>query len=140
MVWMAAAAFFGAAGALSGGSSARREARRNAAVMRRNAAIARDQAAAEMLRQQVFARKVRGAMRAAYGAAGVTVEGSPLDVLEESAATAELDRLTIKYRGELRAIGYQDIAAASDRQGDDAFTAGILNAGSSVFGAFGNRS
>lgn len=140
MAWMAAAAFFGAAGAFSGGSSARGAGRRDAAVARINAAIVRDQAAAEILRQKVFARKTQGAMRAAYGAAGVAVEGSPLDVLEESAATAELDRLTIKYRGDVRAMGYQYDATESERRGDDAYTAGLLNAGSSIFGAFGNRS
>ena len=137
---LAIGAAFSAFGSLMGGASKRRAKRREAARQQRNAAIARDQAAAEILRQTVVSRKVQGSMRAAYGAAGVTVEGSPLDVLEESAANAELDRLTIKYRGELRAIGYEEGAAESRREGSDAFTGGLISAAGSMFSAFGQSS
>jgi hypothetical protein len=66
------------------------------------------QAAAENARRpSVDAKKQIGRMRAQFGAAGVTMEGSPLDVLEESARTAELDRLTIIQGGRVQARKYQ---------------------------------
>lgn len=105
--------------ALQGGG---RSSGRNAADAERNAAIARDQALADSEAQQRHARQVIGGMRANYGASGVTLEGSAMDVLESSAALAELDRQNILYDGELRAMGYQS-TAVRDR---DAARAGEL--------------
>jgi hypothetical protein len=54
-----------------------------------------------------------GSIRAAYGASGVTAAGSPLDVLEMSVANAERDRQQILYKGELKALGYEDTRTLS---------------------------
>ncbi len=54
-----------------------------------------------------------GSIRAAYGASGVTMAGSPLDVLEMSVANAERDRQQILYKGELKALGYEDTRTLS---------------------------
>lgn len=130
----AAAAF----GSIQQGSAARQVGQYNAKVAKRAAAVARDQAAAAMIRQDKLARKARGAIRAAYGAAGVSVEGSPLDVLAESAANAELDRLTIKYRGELQAQGFEADGALSLFEGRSAQTASYFKAAGSILGSFGS--
>lgn len=58
-------------------------------------------------------RMVIGSIRAAYGASGVTVEGSPLDVLQMSITDAERDRQQVLYRGELKALGYEDTRTLS---------------------------
>ena len=42
-----------------------------------------------------------------YAASGVSMEGSALDVLEFSAANAELDALTIRYESEMEARSYR---------------------------------
>lgn len=88
----------------------------NAAIAARNAVIARDQAARDAQAQQRNAYRQLGAMRAAVGASGVTMEGSALDLMESSAAEAELDRLNIQYKGELKATGYNE-EAVLDRYG-----------------------
>jgi hypothetical protein len=71
-------------------------------------------------------------MVAGYGASGVTMEGSPMDVLEASAATAELDRQNILYGGGLRTQGYQSTAGLELMRGQNAETGSYLSAGSSL--------
>lgn len=119
-------------GAIQQGQQASDAAEYDAKVAERNATIARQQAAADADAQQRDARRRIGAARAAYGAAGVDVEGSPLDALEESAANAELDRQNILYRGRLREIGYQDDAAQSTYNAGQAESAGYMKAGSAL--------
>lgn len=119
-------------GAISQGQQAADAARYDAQVAERNAVIARQQAAADAQAQQRDARRRIGAARAAYGSAGVDLEGSPLDALEESAANAELDRQNILYRGRLREIGYTDQAASSRVAGSQAESAGYMRAGSAL--------
>lgn len=128
-----------AAGKIRAGQSAKAKGKYDAAVYERDAGVARDQATALALRQQREATKVTGAMRAAYGAAGVTVEGSPLDALEESAGQAELDRLTILHNGELKAIGLNDSAALSRAAGKAAATSGYVDAVGTLFGGYGGK-
>lgn len=133
---LVAAAGLQAAGTLKAGMDANAAGKYNAKKAKRAAAVSRDQAAAAMIRQDKEARKAMGAMRAAYGAAGVTVEGSPLEVLAESAANAELDRLTIKYRGELAAQGYESDAALSKFEGKSALTGSLFKAAGTILGGF----
>lgn len=123
---------FKAVGEIRAGKVAERVGEYNANIQKRAAAVARDQAAAEMIQQNRASRKALGSMRAAYGAAGVTVEGSPLDVLAESAATAERDRLTIKYRGDLVALGAEAGAELDLFQGREAKRAGYYRAAGTI--------
>lgn len=117
---------------ISQAQAAKKEANYNAAISERNAGIARDQAAADAEAQGRFARQKIGAARAAYGASGVTQEGSPIDVLAMSAANAELDRQNILYKGELRATGYQDTANLDRMRGSSAVKRGYGEAASSI--------
>ena len=140
MVFPLIAALIMAAGKVKEGQAKKKAGEHDAQVAGRDAAVARDQANAEVLRQQKVARRTIGAARAAYGAAGVTIEGSPLDVLEESAVNAELDSQTIRYRGELRALGATDAAALSRFEGRQAERAGYVNAAGQIFGSMGGAS
>lgn len=92
----------------------------NQEVAQRNAKIAIIQGNQDAEAQKRKNILTLGAMRASYGAAGVTAEGSPLDVLENSATNMELDRQTILSRARLRAMGYGDDAALSGMSGDAA--------------------
>ncbi len=129
---------FKVVGALSAASSARDSANYNAALAERNAGIATQQAAADEAQLRRTAAMRQGAARAAYGAAGVTLEGSPLDVLQASASAAEYDALNLRYRGELRSMGYADEAALNKSKAGSAMTAGYINAGAALFGGAGN--
>lgn len=55
-------------------------------------------------------RRQLASIRAAYGASGLSLEGSPLDVMTDTALEQELDVNKTRYKGQLRAIGYQDEA------------------------------
>lgn len=92
----------------------------NANNLERNAVLARQQAAEEERRLRVMARKSIGEMRANFGASGVTMEGSALDVLQESAAMAELDALTIRHRGDAQAAQMRNEAISERYRGASA--------------------
>lgn len=128
-----------AMGQLQQAQTAKAVGRYNQQLGERSAGIARDQTAAEITRQQRTARRVQGAARAAYGASGVTMEGSPLDVLEDNATQAELDTLTLRYRGELRAQGYEQAGSMARFQGDQAARAGQMAAAGTLLGSFGKQ-
>lgn len=125
---MAVGTLQGAASAARQGEAAKAAADFNAQVARRNAQIATQQAEADAARQKQVAFKKIGEMTAAYGASGVTLEGSPLDVLEESVRTAEQDRQNILYKGKLRAMGYESDADLYNLSGENALRTGQENA------------
>ena len=100
----------------------------NAAVANQNAMIARNNAEYQAKQQERAARIRIGAAEANYGASGITTEGSPLDVLEESARNAELDAQVIKYQGQIRAAGYMDQAALDSARADSALEGGVFGA------------
>ncbi|HEX7005583.1 MAG TPA: hypothetical protein VF274_00460 [Alphaproteobacteria bacterium] len=128
----AASAAISAAGAVAQGNAAKSAANFNAAVARRNADIARANAAADAARQKQRGALLAGRQRAAAGASGITAEGSPLDVMADSAIASELDALTTRYRGELQARAYGQDATLQDMRGDAAQTAGYIGAGAAL--------
>lgn len=121
-----------AVGAIQQGQAAKQTANYNAALADRNAVIATQQSAAHEEAQRKLDRRRMGAMRAGYSASGVTPDGSPLDVLGDSIAEAELNALNIRYEGQLAAQGYTESAGVSRRQGKQAEAAGYFNAGSAL--------
>lgn len=132
IVMMAVGTAMSAAGAMQSAQAQSSAAEFNAAQATNNAASARAQASQDAMLQSRTARQKIGAAEAAYGASGVTMEGSPLDVLESSAASAELDRQTILYKGELRAMGYANSSLLDTMQGNAATQQGYYKAGSSL--------
>jgi hypothetical protein len=136
MTAMIASTAMSVMGSIQQGKAAKAAANYNVAIANRNAGIARQQAAADAESQQRDARHKLGAMRAAYGASGITAEGSPIDVLESSAAMAELDKQNILYKGELRAMGYADEAALEKTRGNNAMNSAYMKAGSSLLTGF----
>ncbi len=130
---MIAATAFQAIGSLQAGQANAAVANFNAGVARQNAAAARQEAAADEIAQRKEGVLRLGAIRAAYGASGVVGnEGSPLDVLANSAATAELDALNIRYKGERRALGFEQTASLDSMRAKTARTAGLAGAGAAI--------
>lgn len=85
-------------------------ARYNAELARQNAVLARQKASEDERRFRVSSAKQLGRMRTGYAKGGVTIEGTPSDILEESAYIAELDALSIRHGGQREAMGYQSEA------------------------------
>jgi hypothetical protein len=82
----------------------------NEALDLANAKLSLQEAAEDERRLRVQNKKDIGQMRANYGASGVTIEGSPLDVLREGASIAELDALTVRHQGDVKAWAYENNA------------------------------
>lgn len=73
------------------------------ALAERNAAAAEQQAAAEEMRLRRDRARRLGLTRAGFGAAGVQLAGTPLDVLADEAAEAEEEALLVRFRGRVGA-------------------------------------
>lgn len=121
-----------AVNAISQGNAAAASANYNARVAENNAIAVRQQAAADEARQRRLAAKRSGSLVAGYGATGVTVEGSPLDIMEESAMQEELDALTIRYNGELAASNFMATAGMERARASNARTSGYMGAGTAL--------
>lgn len=130
-----------AVGTIANGVAQSNASKYQANVATQNATAAQQQAQQAALLQERKTKQMLGATTAAYGASGVTTEGSPLDVLASSASAAELDRQTILYQGHVRAAGYTsdaqlDKMAASSAMTNAGFSAAgaLLSGGAKVYG------
>lgn len=124
-----------AVSAISSANQQKAASKYNAKVAENQAIAARQQAGANAEMQRRSSEKKIGSMQASYAASGVSIEGSALDILEESARNAEMDRQNILYGGELRAIGSEGTAMLEKSQGANAQTSGYLSAAGSLFKA-----
>lgn len=124
----AASGAMNAIGAIHSGNSEAAAGEYNAQMAERNAALSRQQAAIEEQRTRTLAAKQIGNMRAGYGASGVAMDGSAIDVLSESAANAELDALTVRHGGEMRAQGFQNEALLDRYRAKNSKLGGYLGA------------
>lgn len=118
--------------AVQQGDAAADAANHNSQLAAQQALIAQQQAEQDAQTQQRQARQRIGAASAAYGASGVSGDGSPLDVLSTSASQAELDRQNILYKGKLKSLGYQDQSQLDTAAAGQAQAGGALKAGSAV--------
>lgn len=106
--------------------------KRQAEVDAQNAEIAKQQGQAAQVQQQQRTAILAGAARASYGASGVSIEGSPLDVLANGAMSAEQDRQNIDYRTKLKMAGYTNDANLNDASASNALMSGYGKAGSAL--------
>lgn len=124
----------GAIGSIQQANAAARAADYNAKVAARNRSIVLDQAASDAADKVRQNKRQMGLIRAQYGAAGIDLAGSPLDVLTDSALEAGLSVKKIQYQGEIKATEQTDqenldtMEAANDR------AAGPISAIGSLFG------
>lgn len=104
-----------------------------------NAGVALSQAQEEERRSRYQTAKTLGSIRAAYGASGVTMDGSPQYVQEEAATIGEANAISIRHQGFLQARAYKKQAQAlrstaeQMRQGgSDAIAAGNWGAANAI--------
>ena len=136
-ILMIAGAAMSAYGAVQQANAQKQAAQFNAKLNERNATIALDQAGADALRVRRNAAQIQGSAVAGYGASGVALEGSPLDVLGASAEQASLDESTVRYKGTLKAMGYHSNAELDQFAGRTAEQQGYLNSASALLTGVG---
>lgn len=126
-----------AAGSLKKGQATQQASTYNAAADTQRAAEEQDQAAAST---QDYIRKGSDTVESAValqGASGVTGEGSPLMVDENTVRQVALGAARTLQGGDLRASRLRDDAVLKKMQGDNAVTASYLDAGSSLLTSAG---
>ena len=129
VIMMAASTAMSVAGAVKQGQAASQAADYNAQLATQNAGIAAAQGEAAAQAQSRDSQRRIGATMAAYGASGVQMsDGSPSDVLADSARSAALDNLTTRYNYQLKGLGYQDQANLDASQSKNDSASGYLSA------------
>lgn len=101
----------------------------------RKAALVREQTFDDVKTSARETAKVLGSIRTAYGASGVTMDGTPQEYLESQAAIGKANMIAINHKGILQARAYREEAQSLRRQaeqyrigGDNAQTAGLIGA------------
>lgn len=133
---LVAGAGLGVAGALSGGASSQTALDNQATINQDNATLALEQGQYSAMRQGMQATQKLGAMRAAYGANGISSDsGSVISALQQSATNAEMDNQNIIRGANVKAISYENQAAMEKTEGDQAVAASYLGAFGAAAGA-----
>lgn len=125
----------GATGSVMQGFAAKQQAEYNASVAEAHAAAARAQAALDESTSRKKSAMLLGTIRARAAANTGEVSGSALDVLADSAAEAELEALTLRYQGEVRARAMESEAAIERKRGKSAVLEGFVGAGTRLLTA-----
>jgi hypothetical protein len=125
----------GAYGQLQQGQAARQAGEYNAKMAEQNAKFTLEQAAADENQLRAQVRRQLGQSRASIGASGVTMEGSPSEVIEDSAAQAEMDALKIRRQGDMKAWNFRNEAKLQRFQGQQAQTGANYGAVGTLLGA-----
>lgn len=114
-------------------SAMRAQGKAESAAAEFNARSAEQEAAAkESLIRQEAARRM-GTIRSQIGKSGATSAGTPLLVLAESAANAEIDALNAQYTGQRQAALYRAGGANAKAQGRVMAGASLLSGASKIF-------
>ena len=109
----------------------------NAKVAERQAQAAEMQASAEAKRQQRATRAEQARQRVLLAKSGITSEGTPLMLLEQSAMNAEMDRQTILREGNIQSDQFTSQAAADRARAKSAGRAGRIGAAGSLLSGAG---
>lgn len=105
-------------------------------VNEQNAKASRDAAQAKIENQRRAAKFTYGTQLARLGGMGALAEGSPLDIMGQSAGQQEYDNMVTEYEGEVQAVQFQQQAALNKYEHDVAeYNLGLNVASQVVKGA-----
>jgi len=113
----------------------RQTAKYNARVAEMQAEAIRRQGKLQQYRLKRAKRRMLGKQRALYAKAGLSLEGTPLEVLADTAAQYDLDLATSRYNTE---VGARSSLYEADYQryaGKQAYRAGLLGMGETLLTA-----
>lgn len=122
----------GAAGALASGQQQKAASEYNAKVATANAEAARQAAADAEDEHRRKASNLLSSQRAAFAAAGVDLEGSPLEIMSATAAQAERDAIRIRDAGTVQEMQARSQGALDNLTARTAVSSSYWKAGSSL--------
>lgn len=107
-------------GQMKQGDAAVEASNRNAQISEQEASLIRQNSALDEIRQRKYLASTTGSQVAGYSARGVTMTGSPLDVIADSISNADLEIQIGKYNAESQARGAENQAAMTRWNGQQA--------------------
>ena len=87
-------------------------------VNEQNAKASKEAAQAKIENQRRQAKFIQGTQLARLGGMGALAEGTPLDIMGQTAGQQEYDNLVTKYEGDIQSIQFQQQAALNKYQAD----------------------
>lgn len=103
-------------------------ARQQAEYAEQNAALARAEAEKNARKKEEEGRRLLAAQKTRYGKAGVLLEGTPLDVMAQTALEVDSDRLDLLHQGEIEAWNWSHKAWQYRTSADSALIEGSAQA------------
>ena len=76
---------------------------------------------------------------ASIGGRGIAPSGSIVDVIRQNAANAEMDALTLRYRGDIERAGLQAQSRMAAYQGNQQMAGGLIGAGTKLLTSWGEE-
>jgi len=114
--------------------AAQRSTNYNMALADVNKKMIADQTDFAVFRHVDAVQRVLGSQRAGYAAAGVTMEGTPLNVAMDTATQGEIDRLAIIYGGDVKQAGLDSEKATTRFRGQMAEVGATLQMTKTILG------
>lgn len=99
-----------------------------AEALKSQASLVRSETTAEIERYKISATRFKASQKMSYIKSGVQLEGSPLDVLDETARTASENISAIRAQGEAEAAKLKAQARGVRAQGREALVGGLTTA------------
>jgi len=109
--------------------------RAQAKVARQQATLEQRAATTEERQSRREAERFRSSQLARFGKAGVTLAGTPLGVIEETAEQQELDALLIRFGGKSKSSRALSEGALAKQRGKQALIGGAISAGATLLGS-----
>ena len=125
-----------AAGSLMSGMMQAQSYKAQAKVQERQADIERQKGDFEAQRERERFRRVSGRQRASYLSSGVSLDGSPTDVIVDSAMENEIDVAAIRYGANIREDNFRSSAQISRMNAGNAMMGGVIGSLSPLIGGF----
>lgn len=125
-------------GQITSGYESNLAAQFNAAVLRANEQALTTSSEFDEARMRKAKKRFRSAQQAGYAKAGVKLEGSPIEVLIDSAAEAEIDILINRYNVNMKKIQSGAEAQMQELSGKAAIRQGWLGATSTLLSTAGS--
>jgi len=123
----------GAMGQAQAGKDAQKAEEYNAGVLRANAQAVQLANKYEIAQIDAYKKRFLSQQQAGYGASGVkSSQGSPLDVMIDSAANFEMEKMLSKYNAQTQAAQQQNEANQRIKMGKAAVRAGNAQATSTL--------
>lgn len=132
-----AAAVVSAGASIAGGISADKASKKEANLLNDQASLAESESLAEANRRATEVRQFQRRQKLSFLKNGVTLEGSPLLVLDETLRSGQEEVDAIVRRGGAQAKYYRESAAQARNKGRAALIGGIGSAASTAVGAYG---